>query len=85
LRDEIFKKYVQGQDPLDLSFPDQLLVQFCKKNNIHCLDMLANFQKQAQSTILYRLNDTHWNEAGNRLAAELIFHYLQQNQLAPVN
>lgn len=85
MKNMILAKYGMVPDSLDVSFPDQLLVQFCQRNNIHCLDMLADFQKQAQSAKLYRLNDTHWNEAGNRLAADLIFHYLQQNRLALAN
>lgn len=48
----------------------------CRQNHIHCLDLLAQFQEQGKSPPLYILRDTHWIEAGNRLAAEAIFKYL---------
>jgi hypothetical protein len=33
---------------------------------------------------LYILRDSHWNEAGNRLASDLIFKYFKDNQLLPI-
>lgn len=47
--------------------------------------MRGEFQERGRTATLYRFNDTHWNEAGNRLAADLIFHYLQAHGLGPVN
>jgi len=54
---------------------------FCEQNRIHCLDLLAPFQQAGKSAKLYVLRDTHWNEAGNRLAADLIFQYLEGHKL----
>jgi hypothetical protein len=85
LRNNIVERYGLAPAALDISFPDQLLVQFCKKHDMHCLDMLADFQKHSRAAKLYRLNDTHWNDAGNRLAAGLIFQYLRQHRLTSAN
>jgi len=58
-------------------------MNFCRTHNIHCLDMLGQFQEQGKTGMLYASRDTHWNEAGNRLAADLIFKYLEKNRLLP--
>jgi hypothetical protein len=81
LREELFQKYKIPEGSLDLSYPNRLLQSFCRENNIHCLDLLVPFQENARSQQLYALRDTHWNEAGNRLAADLIFQYLQDHKL----
>ena len=72
---------VLSRENLDLSYPDNLIVNFCRTHNIHCLDLLRPFQEQGKTRQLYSLRDTHWNAAGNRLAADLIFAYLEKNQL----
>jgi hypothetical protein len=82
LRGVIFSKYKKIEEKnIDLSQPDNLIVNFCRDHNIHCLDLLGQFQEQGKTRQLYTLRDTHWNEAGNRLAADLIFKYLEENQL----
>jgi acetyltransferase AlgX (SGNH hydrolase-like protein) len=81
LREEIYKKYNLAADSLDLEYPNYRLSNYCKENKIHCLDLLGPFREQGQSGGLYALRDTHWNEAGNRLAAEVIFQYLRDRQL----
>ena len=82
LREVILAKYKKiAEKNIDLSQPDNLIVNFCRTHNIHCLDLLGQFQEQGKTRQLYTLRDTHWNEAGNRLAADLIFEYLEKNQL----
>jgi hypothetical protein len=82
LRKAIFAKYKKIKEKnIDLTQPDNLIVNFCREQNIHCLDLLGQFQEQGKTRQLYALRDTHWNEAGNRLAADVIFAYLEKNQL----
>ena len=84
LREAVLTKYKNiAEKNIDLSQPDSLIVNFCRAHNIHCLDLLGQFQEQGKTRQLYALRDTHWNEAGNRLAADLIFEYLEENQLVP--
>ena len=85
LMDKIIAEYKLAPDSIDLSFPNQLLSQFLEKNHINCLDMLPEFMNQGRSTALYRVNDTHWNEAGNKLAAKMILSFLRQHRMVPVN
>ena len=84
LREAVLAKYKNpARKNLDLSYPDDLIMKFCRAHDIHCLDLLKPFQEKGKSRPLYALRDTHWNEAGNRLAADLIFQYLEENHLLP--
>jgi hypothetical protein len=84
LREAVLTKYNHiAAENLDLTYPDNLVMNFCRTHDIHCLDLLGQFQEQGKTRQLYSLNDSHWNEAGNRLAADLIFEYLEKNQLLP--
>jgi hypothetical protein len=84
LRNTVLDKYknIAGKN-LDLNYPDKLIVNFCRAHDINCLDLLGPFQEEGQTRRLYALRDTHWNEAGNRLAADLIFNYLEAHHLVP--
>ena len=51
--------------------------EFCKVRGIRCLDLTAAFRlRAAQGMKLYYSHDSHWNEAGNHVAAEEISRYL---------
>lgn len=82
LRQDIYQAYQLRADDFDLSYPHKLIADFCRQHRLHCLDLLAPFQKLGASQTLYKLQDSHWNEAGNRLAADLIFTYLTAHGLA---
>lgn len=84
LRKLVLTRYKKlTEKDLNLSYPNNLIVNFCREHNINCLDLLGPFQEQGKIERLYTLNDTHWNEAGNRLAAEKIFEYLEAHNLVP--
>ena len=84
LRQAVLTKYEHiAKENLDLNHPNNLIVNFCRTRNIYCLDMLGPFQEQGKTRQLYSVRDSHWNAAGNRLAADLICEYLEKNQLLP--
>jgi hypothetical protein len=83
LRREIYQTYHLTADDVDLAYPNRLVGDYCRRHGIFCLDLLPSFQEQGATRILYKLRDTHWNEAGNRLAGELIFNFLEQHHLIP--
>lgn len=85
LRQEIFKKYGLKEDSLDLYYPNKLLLNFCKQANIHCVDLLEKFKENAKFEKLYLVRDTHWNEEGNKLVADIIFNFIKKNKLARAN
>ena len=66
------KSYDDSVDILRSRIPE-----FCKAREIRCLDLTPAFRlKAAQGIKLYYSHDSHWNEAGNRVAAEEIGGYL---------
>ncbi|MDD5643178.1 MAG: SGNH/GDSL hydrolase family protein [Syntrophales bacterium] len=85
LRQELFRRYKIREDSLDLDYPNSLLRRFCRENHIYCLDLFPPFQKAGKTRELYLLHNTHWNAAGNRLAADLIFQFLMEHKLIKSN
>jgi hypothetical protein len=84
LREAVYANYKKiVEKNIDLRQPNTLIVNFCRAHDLPCLDLLGPFQEQGKTEVLYALRDTHWNEAGNRLAADLIFEYLEKNHLVP--
>ncbi|MFZ5451857.1 MAG: SGNH/GDSL hydrolase family protein [Thermodesulfobacteriota bacterium] len=81
LRQELFRKFKISEDSLDLDYPNSLLRSFCREHNVYCLDLFPPFQKAGKSEELYLLHNTHWNAAGNRLAADLICQFLMEHKL----
>ena len=59
-------------EDFDFALPNHRLMAKLKEHNIESLDLLDDFSARASQTVLYKPNNTHWNIAGNKLAAELI-------------
>ena len=56
----------------------ELLDHFCHEENIEFYDLLPAFQEAArQNKSLYIRSNSHWNQAGNEFAAELIRDILE--------
>lgn len=81
LRQEIYRTYHLRATDFDLTYANGLIRDYCRQHQLHCLDMLGPFRKLGASQALYKLRDSHWNEAGNRLAADLISKYLIEHRL----
>ena len=64
--------YGAGPGRLDFARPNARLVDALTREAIPFLDLLPVFAEAGQQTRLYKPRDTHWNLAGNRLAAETI-------------
>jgi hypothetical protein len=60
----------------DLSLPNRLLDAGLESAHIDHLDLLPAMLEAARTTALYKPNDTHWNIAGNALAAREITAFL---------
>lgn len=59
-------------EDFDFELPNRLLAARLKQQDIAVIDLLAEFGRVGRETVLYKPRDTHWNIAGNRLAAEAI-------------
>ncbi|MFM6190791.1 MAG: SGNH/GDSL hydrolase family protein [Planktothrix sp.] len=79
------KNAFDPNDPnlLDFELPNRMLTEQLQQANIDYLDLLPSFKVASQQTRLYKPNDTHWNIAGNRLAAELISQHLNSKNNQP--
>jgi len=64
------------EEDFDFQIPNRLMKTRLSHAGIKYLDLLDRFVESGKSTRLYRPRDTHWNLAGNELAAEAIRNYL---------
>ncbi|MBI1880071.1 MAG: hypothetical protein HYR94_17940 [Chloroflexi bacterium] len=77
LRQAVIDKYRLDPSTYQWNKPQFLLREFCAKHEIAFYDMLPTFrQAHQQGQRLYLPNDSHWNEAGNELAAQYLFDLL---------
>lgn len=54
----------------DYARPNRVFGEMLRQREIDCLDLLPAFTAAATRQALYKPRDTHWNIAGNALAAE---------------
>ncbi|MCL2928996.1 MAG: hypothetical protein MGG37_13710 [Trichodesmium sp. MAG_R01] len=76
LREKVITNYNFSPEQFDFRQPNKLLSQELNKYNISHLDLVEEFVNTGSETVLYKPNDIHWNIAGNKLAAEVIYKYL---------
>lgn len=69
----------EGRGRFDFSLPNRILMDQLGQKRIAAIDLLSVFRQVGGQLQLYKPNDTHWNLAGNRLAANQLFLFLQRN------
>lgn len=74
---------VMGKAAVDaLAEPRLRVLDFCKVQHLTCLDLLPTLSVQAeQGQQIYYPTDTHLNAVGNRIVAETVTTFLQQQGL----
>jgi hypothetical protein len=70
---QIFTKYHLNSQEYDVEFMQKILKRYLDKKGIYYVDLLNKFKTVGRQVTLYKFRDTHWNEAGNKLAADIIF------------
>lgn len=80
LRQTIFQRYNLDPADYDMELVQDLLKRYLDQQHIAYLDLLKPFQTRGKSQSLYLLRNTHWNEAGNRLAADALFDHLTRDR-----
>ncbi|MBI1879929.1 MAG: hypothetical protein HYR94_17195 [Chloroflexi bacterium] len=70
----------------DIDAPNKAMRQFMAEQAIPTLDLLPGFQAyaQAHADLLYFREDTHFNEKGHQLAAQLMCNWLVDQKLVPL-
>ena len=74
--DALVQKFHLRKEDYDLNLAQDLLKTFLESKQIAYLDMLDRFRTEEQQRELYLFRSTHWNAAGNELAAQLLYEYL---------
>ena len=64
------------ESKVDFARPNRMLARRLDALGIEYLDLLPAFADAGRQVRDYKLRDTHWNIAGNRLATELIAEFL---------
>ena len=72
LQDQLAVLLNRSREAIDFTRPTRGIVHALAQQDIRVLDLLPLFVEQGRHTRLYKPLDTHWNRAGNRLAAEAV-------------
>jgi hypothetical protein len=76
LRLRVLHRLGLEEDDLDPGRPQRRLARALGEAGIDHLDLLPHFVAESRHRDLYWSSDTHWNPAGNLLAARLLADYL---------
>jgi hypothetical protein len=84
VRKELEKRYGITESGYDFGLPQKILSSAFTESDIPFLDLLPYFEEVSKkdTAALFDLQDSHWNEAGNLIAADAMWTYLQ-NRLKP--
>ncbi|MCP4897823.1 MAG: hypothetical protein GY906_12695 [bacterium] len=77
LFNELVKRYELNPNDYDLEQPQRFLRSYCTARGLPFVDLLPVFRSHEGQEGLYLLNDTHYNEHGNRLAAEQVLQLFE--------
>jgi hypothetical protein len=72
LRAQVVASFTGSPADFDFERPNRRLREDLERRGVRYLDLLAPFTAATRDRRLYRPRDSHWNIAGNRLAADLI-------------
>jgi hypothetical protein len=68
----------EQQEKWGISEPIDRFTDALTKQKIPYINLFPQFLKEGKARPLYKPRDSHWNIAGNRLAAEIIENYIRQ-------
>ena len=77
---EVITALKMKPEAFDFSLPNRRLSQTLTVLNINHLDLYHAFLQASAEKRLYKPNDTHWNIAGNQLAASIMRDYLANSE-----
>jgi hypothetical protein len=58
--------------------PQDLMRAYCEDRGIPCLDLLPSFRERRDEDF-FRPTDPHFNDEGDKLAAELVYRFLEEH------
>jgi len=78
LQAEVMETFGLNPAQYDFNGLPRKLAQDLEAQGIPVLDLTPAFQASEAKSTLYAKQDTHWNEAGNQLAGEAIWSFINQ-------
>ena len=72
LQREVARAWGRSRESLDFARPTRVVAAALARADVSRVDLLPAFQQAGATRRLYKPSDTHWNIAGNRVAAETI-------------
>ena len=72
----VLEKFKLKQEDYDLNLAQNSLKSFLESKGIPFIEFSDRFRVEGKKQNLYLLRDTHWNSAGNQLAADILFEDL---------
>jgi hypothetical protein len=76
LKRQVINAYGLPTDRFDFRLPNDLLATKFNEDKVAYIDLLDEFKSASANSKLYKANDSHWNIAGNRKAADVIRAHL---------
>jgi hypothetical protein len=76
LQRRVLDQWNMRSDVFDFELPNHLLRSKFEEYGIDYIDLLDPLLSEAKGKRLYRVNDSHWNIAGNEVASRLILEHL---------
>ena len=73
---DMFQSFGLEKNNYDVELMQHILKKDLESKHIPYIDLLDYFKIKANKEPLYLCRNTHWNSAGNELAATVIFQYL---------
>jgi hypothetical protein len=71
--DRVLTKHQLDPESYDRDYPNRRLVEYCRKVNLHVIDLLpALTEAAANGNDVYYRRNPHWNRKGHMLAAQII-------------
>ena len=80
LREQVLERVSLPPDDYELDCVQQILREFASSERIPLVDLLPDFRARQREENLYVHRDGHWNAAGNRLAAEVLFEEIKARE-----
>ncbi len=77
LADRVIREYDLAAEDYDLDLPQKFLRAYAESRRVSLVDLTPAFRRSGAEGGLYRLRDTHYNDAGNLLAAEVVADRLE--------
>ncbi len=76
LRRVVLERLGTLPEDYDLRQPQDVALEWCESTGIDCLDLLPALDQASRDARQYKPRDTHWNYAGNALAARVLLDHL---------